>query len=87
LGLGLPAHCTFVVASPVYVQVLMLSTVDTGTPNARVLLKQSLRFPLVSVESCNRFYASDQRHDKEVNAEFSWAMKEMLIVSSQSKHW
>jgi hypothetical protein len=70
LGSGLPAHCTFVVASPVYVQVLMLSTVDTGTPHARVLLKQSVRFPLVSIESCDRFYASDQRHDEKVNAEF-----------------
>jgi hypothetical protein len=70
LGSGLPAHCTFVVASPVYVQVLMLSTVDTGTPNARVLLKQSVRFPLVPIESCNRFYASDQRHDKRLNEEF-----------------
>jgi hypothetical protein len=70
LGLGLPAHCTFVVASPVYVQVFMLSTVDTGTKTARLLLKKSARFPLVSIESCNRFYASDQRHDKEVNAEF-----------------
>jgi hypothetical protein len=70
LGSGLPAHCTFVVASPVYVQVLMLSTVDTGTPSARLLLKKSIRFPLVSIKSCDRFYASDQRHDKEVNAEF-----------------
>jgi hypothetical protein len=54
----------------VYVQVLMLSTVDTGTPSARLLLKKSIRFPLVSIKSCDRFYASDQRHDKEVNAEF-----------------
>jgi hypothetical protein len=80
LASGLPAHCTFVVASPVYVQVLMLSTVDTGTPNARLLLKKSVRFPLVSIGSCNRFYASDQRHDKEVNAEFLGKTKDVDCI-------
>jgi hypothetical protein len=39
----------FLVAPPLYVQVLMLSLVDPGTTNARVLLKQSVKFPLYLV--------------------------------------
>ena len=58
-GPGVAAHCTFVVATPVYIRVMKMCSVSPGTPASNVQLQWSQFFPLVSEEGFTRFYESD----------------------------
>ena len=58
-GPGAAAHCTFVVATPVYIRVMKMCLVSPGTPASNVQLQWSQFFPLVSKEGFKRFYESD----------------------------
>ena len=60
-GPGLAAHCTFVVATPVYIRVMKLRSVSPGTPKSKVQLEWSEFLPLVSKEGFERFYQSDRQ--------------------------
>ena len=58
-GPGVVAHCTFVVATPVYIRVIKICLVSPGTPASNVQLQWSQFFPLVSKQGFKRFYESD----------------------------
>jgi len=62
-GPGLAAHCTFVVATPVYIRVMRLHSVSPGTPESKVNLEMSEFLPLVSKKGFERFYKSDRKKE------------------------
>ena len=63
-GPGVAAHCTFVVATPVYIRVMKMCSVFPGTPESKVKLQWSQFFPLVSEIGFTRFYKADLRCGK-----------------------
>ena len=62
-GPGVAAHCTFVVAAPVYIRVMKMCSVFPGTPAANLQLQWSKFLPLVSEQGFQRFYDSDRTKD------------------------
>lgn len=64
-GPGVAAHCTFVVATPVYMQVMKLFLEKPGTPKCDVKLRSSKMLPLVSKKNFEKYFGSHV-HKKKV---------------------